>query len=440
MLSNWKLNANMANMNPDRSKQSSLHMMGSHLNKQLLRPFDGNGTTSSSAKNFSTLPLGGLVGHIFQKLTSILLPPDPSSMTLEKSKQSLSAPDIYHDHNINTPVFEAVSGRTKLFIPGGEETVYENTRSLSAGSSPFDWCEPFDAKSLKMQPNVKKGSKKQKHSKVRIVGKEIHLGRKGKKCKSSPNRSNKPCPNPKNFKEKYRHNLMDDIMDDLVEIYDSEIVSDMEADEELSLPEYSNYGATFVSSNLNEDFKQTPECESEESFVVFTDDIQYKTPSASPRKSTICATINSFFIPAAAFGRRQTRQRQISECSDDSIVFCYDDQDEPPRYYQTEVDLSTDEEDGDTDEETTEDESDDTLSHQPDSGFEEKKVRFNPNPEVHVMRQWDFAYRQARKGEWEMAARDRERFRKRIDETENILRPLFDSTLRRRIYEERYAC
>ncbi|XP_053673243.1 uncharacterized protein LOC128723514 [Anopheles nili] len=82
------------------------------------------------------------------------------------------------------------------------------------------------------------------------------------------------------------------------------------------------------------------------------------------------------------------------------------------------------------------DEQDDSNSS---SGFEDRKVRFNSKPIVHVMRTWDFAYRQARKGDWEVAARDSERFRKRIAELEPVLAPALQSALRDRIYAERFS-
>lgn len=66
-------------------------------------------------------------------------------------------------------------------------------------------------------------------------------------------------------------------------------------------------------------------------------------------------------------------------------------------------------------------------------------VRFNFKTQVHVMRAWDFAYRQARKSEWEMAARDRDRFKHRIENTGQILGPVFDRELRDRVYRERFA-
>ena len=56
-----------------------------------------------------------------------------------------------------------------------------------------------------------------------------------------------------------------------------------------------------------------------------------------------------------------------------------------------------------------------------------KKVRFKPDDElavVHPMIVWSFAYRQARKGTWEVDALDRLRFQKRIEEVDKILTPV----------------
>ena len=56
-----------------------------------------------------------------------------------------------------------------------------------------------------------------------------------------------------------------------------------------------------------------------------------------------------------------------------------------------------------------------------------KKVSFKPDYEltvVHPMIVWSFAYRQARKGTWEVDALDRLRFQKRIKEVDNILTPV----------------
>lgn len=56
-----------------------------------------------------------------------------------------------------------------------------------------------------------------------------------------------------------------------------------------------------------------------------------------------------------------------------------------------------------------------------------KKVRFKPDHElavVHPMIVWSFAYRQARKGTWEVDGLDRLRFQKRIKEVDKILTPI----------------
>nr|XP_015193935.1 PREDICTED: protein phosphatase 1 regulatory subunit 15A-like [Lepisosteus oculatus] len=51
----------------------------------------------------------------------------------------------------------------------------------------------------------------------------------------------------------------------------------------------------------------------------------------------------------------------------------------------------------------------------------EKKVSFSPVVQVHVMHAWSFALRAARRGPWEEMARDRARFRRRIEETEKAI-------------------
>ncbi|XP_017877209.1 uncharacterized protein LOC108623303 [Ceratina calcarata] len=67
------------------------------------------------------------------------------------------------------------------------------------------------------------------------------------------------------------------------------------------------------------------------------------------------------------------------------------------------------------------------------------KVKFDLNPVVHVMVQWDYAYRAARKGPWEEMARDRERFRGRINCIERVLNPILTSQHRNHIWQERFA-
>lgn len=50
-----------------------------------------------------------------------------------------------------------------------------------------------------------------------------------------------------------------------------------------------------------------------------------------------------------------------------------------------------------------------------------KKVRFSPVVQVHVMHTWPFARQASRKGHWEEMARDRDRFRRRVLETEKAI-------------------
>ena len=45
-------------------------------------------------------------------------------------------------------------------------------------------------------------------------------------------------------------------------------------------------------------------------------------------------------------------------------------------------------------------------------------------PKVYPMIAWGFAYREARKGNWEQCARDRERFERRINNVKLILDPV----------------
>ncbi|XP_038237507.1 protein phosphatase 1 regulatory subunit 15A [Dermochelys coriacea] len=55
-----------------------------------------------------------------------------------------------------------------------------------------------------------------------------------------------------------------------------------------------------------------------------------------------------------------------------------------------------------------------------------KKVRFSPFVTVHPLLVWPFASRAARRGPWEELARDRSRFRRRIEQLGAILEPCLD--------------
>ncbi|XP_076027487.1 uncharacterized protein LOC143016838 [Genypterus blacodes] len=62
-----------------------------------------------------------------------------------------------------------------------------------------------------------------------------------------------------------------------------------------------------------------------------------------------------------------------------------------------------------------------TKRHQ--AGGDQRKVSFSPLVQVHVMRSWPFARQASRKGQWEEMARDRDRFKRRIQEAERSVGP-----------------
>ena len=63
-----------------------------------------------------------------------------------------------------------------------------------------------------------------------------------------------------------------------------------------------------------------------------------------------------------------------------------------------------------------------------------KNVTFSPTDEKHTMVHWSFAYREARKGTWHLFAIDRCRFKRRISQFEEKLKP----HLTKRIQEASY--
>lgn len=60
------------------------------------------------------------------------------------------------------------------------------------------------------------------------------------------------------------------------------------------------------------------------------------------------------------------------------------------------------------------------------------------NNKIHNMVVWRYAYEQARKGGWHIAALDRSRFERRILETHKVLIDIFNVAHRNRIYIERF--
>ncbi|XP_033823607.1 protein phosphatase 1 regulatory subunit 15B [Periophthalmus magnuspinnatus] len=63
-----------------------------------------------------------------------------------------------------------------------------------------------------------------------------------------------------------------------------------------------------------------------------------------------------------------------------------------------------------------------------------KKVRFSNEVKVHVMRSWRFAHEAARRGQWEESARDRDRFRRRIQEVDRTVGPILRQEHRERVW------
>ena len=62
------------------------------------------------------------------------------------------------------------------------------------------------------------------------------------------------------------------------------------------------------------------------------------------------------------------------------------------------------------------------------------KVKFSDIANVHYMRVWPFAHREARKGLWMQLARDNERFKMRIYFTELTIQHVFDKEHREYVY------
>ncbi|WKA13542.1 MAG: protein phosphatase 1 regulatory subunit 15b like [Cotesia congregata filamentous virus 2] len=68
-----------------------------------------------------------------------------------------------------------------------------------------------------------------------------------------------------------------------------------------------------------------------------------------------------------------------------------------------------------------------------------KKVTFNLKPIIYKIIAWDFAYRASRKSNWEVLARDRIRFRNKINTLELILTPILKVEHRLKVWLRIYA-
>lgn len=66
-------------------------------------------------------------------------------------------------------------------------------------------------------------------------------------------------------------------------------------------------------------------------------------------------------------------------------------------------------------------------------------MSFAPTPIIHIMVTWNYAYRAARKGQWEEMARDSERFKGRINSIAAVLNPILTSKHRSKVWQERFA-
>lgn len=58
---------------------------------------------------------------------------------------------------------------------------------------------------------------------------------------------------------------------------------------------------------------------------------------------------------------------------------------------------------------------------------------------MHEIRAWKYAYREARKGQWEQVGRDRERFEKKIKDLSQTITPILATAHRQRIFDERFS-
>ncbi|XP_043249106.1 uncharacterized protein LOC122395530 isoform X2 [Colletes gigas] len=131
--------------------------------------------------------------------------------------------------------------------------------------------------------------------------------------------------------------------------------------------------------------------------------------------------------------RKTFRPRLISESSinsEDSYCIVFE--------AESEVTCRSDLEDSDeSDMDETSEEED--KCNDKESVFPVQKVKFNLKPIVHTMVHWDYAYRAARRGPWEEMARDRERFKGRINCIERVLNPILSNQHRTHIWQERFA-
>jgi hypothetical protein len=148
------------------------------------------------------------------------------------------------------------------------------------------------------------------------------------------------------------------------------------------------------SNNNNNNYRlprECSECDSEDNFIVFSNDTTTNTPessyTSSPEKQSRCKKITDSVLRLKRLNLLRQRQRYSSECSDDSFVVCFES---APGETRDDVKWSDHESDSEevssSDEESELDVNDDSETededvafdgakiYQVDSGFEEKKV------------------------------------------------------------------
>ncbi|XP_011305806.1 uncharacterized protein [Fopius arisanus] len=231
----------------------------------------------------------------------------------------------------------------------------------------------------------------------------------------------------KHRKERTKQNLYSNIQDDLNAWDDDSeeevncrlpMVNDCRDTDEHHTPDYPLFMETFVigkartkrrgpeRGKLSYRVRYLPESKED---VPVTQDLRQRLLSESSIDSE-----DSCFI---VFEDGSTSESEDSE-SVSSEDCCQSD----------EGDLRDSSDEGDLRDSSDEDEEDTT----------EQKVRFNLEPTIHTMIQWNYAYRAARRGPWEEMARDRERFRVRINCIGRVLEPILTAKHRECIWHDRF--
>ncbi|XP_056640713.1 uncharacterized protein LOC130447752 isoform X1 [Diorhabda sublineata] len=166
--------------------------------------------------------------------------------------------------------------------------------------------------------------------------------------------------------------------------------------------------------------------------------------SSSPIKLSTSNDDTFTFISITPPTNKYIRERELSTCeSEDSFIVFDSGTDEELNFSdesKDSIEFETDNDDREDEEDDSDSEIDDDFDSS-NSVVPSKKVRFAENEElceIHPMVQWSFAYRNARKGPWEEYARDRHRFNKRIQDTEEVLSSIFDPKHRENVYRERF--